>query len=72
MSLVAVLYWSGKISYGYENSIEIRYQMQFSFAKHNSVFTFLKQQNNFIDLPKVIGFKAHKQREYVIILVTAK
>ena len=42
---------------------KILYQCTFSAAKHNIVST-LKQQNNFIDLPKVIGFKAHKQREY--------
>ena len=25
---------------------------------------FFKQQDKFIDLPQVIGFKAHKQRKY--------
>ena len=29
-----------------------------------NIIHFLKRQNNFIDLTKVIDFKAHKQREY--------
>ena len=34
----------------------------FSFAKHINCLNFFKQQDEFIDLPQVIGFKAHQQR----------
>ena len=33
---------------------------------------FLKQQDKFIDLPQVIGYTDHKQREYDRIQVTAE
>ena len=44
----------------------------FSFAKHINCSNFLERQNNFIDLLKVIGFKAHKQREYDKVQVTTE
>ena len=35
--------------------------MHTMFAIHINGLSFLKQKHNFIDLPKVINFKAHKQ-----------
>ena len=34
------------------------------FCKTFDCLNFLKEHNTFIDLPKIIYFKAHKQREY--------
>ena len=52
--------------------IKRHYQCKFSFAKLMNCLNFLKQQNNFIDLPKVVDFKAPKQKEYDRIQVTGE
>ena len=48
------------------------YQCTLSFAKHINCLIFLKQQDNFTNLPQTLGYKAHKQREYDRIQVTAE
>ena len=50
----------------------MHYQCTLSFAKYIKCLNFLKQQDKFIDLPQVIGFKAHKQKQYDIIQATAE